>query len=207
MTAPFELAQALDFDFEIDPWSLHDEELILHSAGFSILSQRWIQSHLNKLFISANMILQGKQKREALASMREEHSPFRPTKTNLLFKNTANLSLRGTTYDATHLEKFLKSPYGDKNTATATPGRGATHSPRAIQSQLAATIASNNSIKPSIAFLGLKRDVPQFGHYVDLSDSPSTLLKLSSPPKISKTPFETEREGYSTLKTEALGSL
>jgi len=45
--------------------------------------------------------------------MQETDTPFRPTKTQTVFKNTANLSLRGSTYDAGHLDKFLHSQFGE----------------------------------------------------------------------------------------------
>jgi hypothetical protein len=32
-----------------------------------------------------------------------------------VFKNVANLALRGTTFDAHHLDKFLGSPFGEKS--------------------------------------------------------------------------------------------
>lgn len=55
-----------------------------------------------------------KQKREALSQLTEDSSPFKDTKTTNLFRNTANLTLKGTTYDATHMDKFLTSQYGHK---------------------------------------------------------------------------------------------
>jgi hypothetical protein len=41
-----------------------------------------------------------------------------PTKTEKIFQNTANLQLRGSTYDATHMDKFLGSGYGEKSLGT-----------------------------------------------------------------------------------------
>ena len=38
-----------------------------------------------------------------------------PTRTQEIFQNTANLSLRGNTYDAKHLDQFLTSAYGEKS--------------------------------------------------------------------------------------------
>jgi len=55
-----------------------------------------------------------KQKRAALQNLDEHQSPFKCTKTQTIFRNTANLSLRGNTYDVMHLDKFLDSEYGDK---------------------------------------------------------------------------------------------
>lgn len=58
------------------------------------------------------MILSSKEKEVRLQSLTEKESPFRIGKTQQIFKNTANLSLKGTTYDAKHLDKFLNSSYG-----------------------------------------------------------------------------------------------
>jgi hypothetical protein len=56
-----------------------------------------------------------KQKRQALQSLNETNTPFVPTKTERVFKNVANLSLRGSTFDARHLDQFLSSAYGEKS--------------------------------------------------------------------------------------------
>ncbi len=58
------------------------------------------------------------QRREAIAGLDENASPFVPTKTERIFQNTANLQLRGNTYDATHLDKFLTSGFGEKSLGT-----------------------------------------------------------------------------------------
>lgn len=47
--------------------------------------------------------------------MTEEDTPFKATKTQMIFKNAANVSLRGHTYDAFHLDKFLGSDFGEKS--------------------------------------------------------------------------------------------
>ena len=57
------------------------------------------------------MILASKQKKELIEGLNEKTSPFRDSKSRTLFKNTANLSLRGNTYDATHMDKFLTTTY------------------------------------------------------------------------------------------------
>jgi hypothetical protein len=58
--------------------------------------------------------LMSKQRREAAQGLTEYESPFVPTKTQTIFHNTANLSLRGNTFDARHMDKFLGSGYGEK---------------------------------------------------------------------------------------------
>jgi len=59
-----------------------------------------------------------KQRREAINSLDESQTPFVPSKTQSIFKNSANLQLRGNTYDASHLDKFLSSDYGEKSLGT-----------------------------------------------------------------------------------------
>jgi len=58
------------------------------------------------------------QRREALKTLDEKNSPFVPTKTQQIFQNSANLQLRGNTFDATHLDKFLSSGFGEKGITT-----------------------------------------------------------------------------------------
>ena len=53
-----------------------------------------------------------------MSTLDEKNSPFVPTKTQQIFQNSANLQLRGNTYDATHLDKFLSSGYGEKGLGT-----------------------------------------------------------------------------------------
>lgn len=57
------------------------------------------------------MMLQTRQKKLLLDQLTEDNSPFRDNTTHKIFKNTANLSLHGGTYDAKHLDKFLNSQY------------------------------------------------------------------------------------------------
>jgi len=56
-----------------------------------------------------------KMKREAINSLDEAGSPFKYSRTQRIFKDSANLQLRGATYDAGHLEKFFNSDYGEKS--------------------------------------------------------------------------------------------
>ena len=64
------------------------------------------------------MILASKEKTMRMHTLTEKETPFRDTKTQRIFKNTANLSLRGTTYDARHLDSFLASNYAEKASTT-----------------------------------------------------------------------------------------
>ena len=50
----------------------------------------------------------------ALMAMTEDETPFRPTRTQTIFKNAANVTLRGSTYDAKHMDKFLSSGFGER---------------------------------------------------------------------------------------------
>jgi hypothetical protein len=61
------------------------------------------------------MRLQDHQKRMALRHMTEEETPFKPSRTQKIFKNAANVTLRGNTYDATHMDKFLSSGFGERS--------------------------------------------------------------------------------------------
>lgn len=53
------------------------------------------------------MILQTRHKKALLSTLTDKNSPFTDTKTQQIFKNTANLTLKGSTYDALHLDSFL----------------------------------------------------------------------------------------------------
>lgn len=55
------------------------------------------------------------QRRQALSTLDEKSSPFVATKTQQIFQNSANLQLRGSTFDATHMDKFLSSGFGEKS--------------------------------------------------------------------------------------------
>ena len=50
----------------------------------------------------------------AMEQLSAEATPFRETKHETLFKNIANVTLRGTTFNATHMDKFLNSEYGER---------------------------------------------------------------------------------------------
>jgi hypothetical protein len=45
--------------------------------------------------------------------MTEDQSPFKLSKTQTIFKNAANVTLRGSTFDAIHMDKFLQSGFGE----------------------------------------------------------------------------------------------
>jgi len=47
--------------------------------------------------------------------MTEKDSPFVHNKTQTIFKNAANVQLRGSTFDACHLDKFLSSGFGERS--------------------------------------------------------------------------------------------
>ena len=58
------------------------------------------------------------QRREALQSLTEANSPFVPSKKQQIFLNSANLLLRGSTFDASHMDSFLGSSYGESGANT-----------------------------------------------------------------------------------------
>jgi len=47
--------------------------------------------------------------------MTDKDTPFKPSTTQKIFHNAANVSLRGSTYDALHLDKFLGSNFGERS--------------------------------------------------------------------------------------------
>lgn len=61
------------------------------------------------------MLKMSQQKRAAINNLGEAGSPFKHSRTQRIFKDAANLQIRGGTYDATHLEKFMDSDYGEKS--------------------------------------------------------------------------------------------
>lgn len=88
----------------------------------------------------------------------------------------ANLNLRGATYDAKHLDKFLGSEYGDRsfnldrskglhneNDLDASVARN-----RSYIAHLPDYLVNSQSIKPSVSFLNLNREKMVFNHYIDL---------------------------------------
>ena len=77
-----------------------------------------------------------------LDTLNEKTSPFTDTKTQKIFKNTANLTLKGSTYDATHLDSFLQSQYGQKGQL----GRSGNHTSTYAASSGMGMIAGNQSI-------------------------------------------------------------
>ena len=133
------------------------------------------------------------QKRSALLSMQETDTPFRPTHTQTVFKNTANLQLRGKTYDATHMDKFLGSEFGESRimeNARDTNDQSNIYNQSLVSAHASAMAPQNNpaaqggsyvtnsqAIKPTTSFMTLKRDQIKMDTYVDLHDGPSFLQK------------------------------
>ncbi len=106
----------------------------------------------------------------ALRHMTEDDTPFKPSKTQQIFKNAANVTLRGTTYDARHMDRFLSSNFGEKSIQlgdgspngslfqpASVSGRGGVGGGVAgtYMSYLASGTA--NSIKPSVSFISMGR--------------------------------------------------
>ena len=122
------------------------------------------------------MILQSKQKRTALSMLKEHETPFRATKTQTLFKNAANLSLRGSTYDAKHLDRFLGSDFGEKSIFQNSMNKSAISNKKG-KSHITSYMSNSSQIKPSISFMSMKREDQKQANYVDLYDGPSSLQK------------------------------
>ena len=116
----------------------------------------------------------------------------------MIFQNAANLQLRGNTYDAFHLDKFLNSGYGEKslnhNTianykqqqsklmepSIASSTLSQDYSTRLNQSSVVAKSPQNSTtgsagaikVKPSVSFMTLSREQIKMNHFVDLDDGP-----------------------------------
>jgi hypothetical protein len=132
-----------------------------------------------------------KQKRQALQSLNETNTPFVPTKTERVFKNVANLSLRGSTFDAKHLDKFLNSAYGEQsfnpdrveqahfNQMTVSEQtktlEASVQRHRSVHSNLPSYLVNSSAIKPSTIFLSPDRENVKFTAFIDLMDGPSGL--------------------------------
>lgn len=121
------------------------------------------------------MILQNKQKKQRLATLDEKTSPFKDSKTRTIFKNTANLSLRGTTYDAKHMDRFLGTTFCLTHAPnTNSHNLGSVTTKRSHPSSQQQT--NQQTVRPSVAFASSPRDkVPLQLTYVDLQDGPSSL--------------------------------
>jgi len=98
--------------------------------------------------------------------MTEDDTPFKPNKTQQIFKNTANVTLRGSTFDATHMDKFLGSGFGEKSIQISSyehlPKANISHrtiGPRGGGgSNLLSYMQSNTSqIRPSVSFISMGR--------------------------------------------------
>ena len=105
--------------------------------------------------------------------MTEDDTPFKPTTTQKIFHNAANVSLRGHTYDAKHLDKFLGSNFGERSlqvNESGAPAHGGnsfkktaaslSYQGRSNTAHRAAisNVMNSANIKPSVAFLSMGRN-------------------------------------------------
>ena len=161
--------------------------------------------------------------------MTEEDTPFKPSVGQRLFRNAANVQLRGTTYDARHMDKFIDSSFGEKSVqldASGIPVQQTLSSMSRIQQGYSAYLTSmkttsnphalsshvSSAIKPSVCFLNLPREAAKIhGTPPDMIDGPSPLQKLGNEitlkDRFTKTVFEVEREEHEGVKPEKIGSL
>ena len=160
------------------------------------------------------MRLQDHQKRMALQSMTDEDTPFRPTRTQTIFKNAANVSLRGSTYDAAHLDKFLSSGYGERSIngapvgytslahETVSAGRAGPGGGGGSNMMSYLMSGTSSTIKPSYSFMTMGRNDYKQDKYVDLQDGPSAMQILGNEKTLrdrsegNKTFYEAERENH-----------
>ena len=105
----------------------------------------------------------------------------------------SNLKLRGNTYDARHLDRFLDSEFGERSlspyraqakSTLETDAVQATNYKTLVAEKMPEYITKADAIKPTISFLNLPRDRQIFNHYVDLQGGPSSLQKRTSIPTL-----------------------
>ena len=119
-------------------------------------------------------------------NMTEKDTPFKPSTTQKIFKNAANVQLRGNTYDARHMDSFLGSGFGDRSvqfaehphlsgprnaqSARSSPGGGG-------GSNMVNFLMSGSSsqIRPSVSFLSMGREEYKQIKYTDEMDGPSPM--------------------------------
>ncbi len=112
------------------------------------------------------------------------------SKAQKIFKNTANLTLKGNTFDAIHLESFLSSQYCSKPQTTvygasvSTYG-GAPNDSKHSQSLKRGSYTMNSSVvRPSVSFVSMNREHPTQKIYVDQYDGPSSLQQRDGIPTL-----------------------
>lgn len=104
--------------------------------------------------------------------MTEDDTPFKASTTQKIFKNAPNVSLRGATYDARHLDSFLGSGFGEKsvqvnssgNVYSARPGPGGGGGSQMVNFLISGT---SSQIKPSVSFLSMARKDYKQHKYTD----------------------------------------
>ena len=119
-----------------------------------------------------------------MATLDDNTSPFTDTKAQKIFKNTANLTLKGNTFDANHLDSFLSSQYCSKPEST-TFKRSLMHindSRGTSQKKGISYTLSSSMVRPSVAFISLNREAQTQPIYIDQYDGPSSLQKSDSVP-------------------------
>jgi hypothetical protein len=125
--------------------------------------------------------------------MCDDDTPFKNTRTQTIFKNAANVTLRGSTFDATHMDKFLGSGFGERQLTsgfedrlmpTTQTGR---YTNRTIGpgggggSNLMSYLASSTSqIRPSVSFIGLTREETAKQNHLEKNDGPSPMQILGN---------------------------
>lgn len=105
-----------------------------------------------------------------MQSLGEEETPFRQSKHETLFKNVANVTLRGTTFNAQHMDRFLNSNYGERTyqSVMESAGKNSQNDNKMTQrtvgpgggggSNLISYLSSSSQIRPSYSFMGLSRE-------------------------------------------------
>ena len=120
------------------------------------------------------MILQTRQKKALLATLDERTSPFTDTQAQKIFKNTANLTLKGNTFDANHLDSFLTSQYCSKpqsttfnNSVSQHHTYGGINDSKSSSLKRGSYTMNSSVVRPSISFVSMNREHATQKIYVD----------------------------------------
>jgi len=153
-----------------------------------------------------------------LSTMYPKVSPPKEVRSKM-FKEVANVKLRGATFDAKHLDSFLKSEYGEKAEQNYSSNK-MDSDPKNLKNTMQTSntmqtyhkndnvrttsfpIPIQTNVRPTHTFISVPRDNNAQTHYVDLSDKSQTLLDSST--NISTSDKNTAAEYYSKHREEFL---
>ncbi|CAI2373706.1 unnamed protein product [Moneuplotes crassus] len=100
-------------------------------------------------------------------------------KRSKVFKDTANFKLKGTTFDAQHLDQFVQFGYSGVTHGVVRPTAVTTKN--SFNPKMKHRREKYHNIRPDPAFVSLPRDMQKQGRYVDQYDGPSSLILITQP--------------------------